>query len=65
MTATAEHPDDERPACHVVPLNDWREHTASCTCWCNPQEDAECEGLWLHNAMDQRELYERGELRPQ
>lgn len=65
MSATAEHPKDERPACHIIPLGDWREHAATCTCWCNPQEDSEVPDLWIHNAMDQRDKYESGELRLQ
>ncbi len=65
MSATAEHPEDALPACHVIPLGDWREHQASCACWCCPQQDDLEPGVWRHNAMDQRERYESGELRLQ
>ncbi len=52
---------DETEAIHIVPLNDLREHTASSKCWCHPREDDEVADMFIHNAMDQRELYERGE----
>ena len=45
---------------HVVPLNDLREHTTSTECWCQPIEDYECPGVWVHHAMDEREQYEKG-----
>jgi hypothetical protein len=51
--------------CHVVPIGDLREHDALRTCWCLPVEDDETPGLWIHNALDQREKYESGELKPQ
>lgn len=48
---------------HVYPLGDLRPHiTQEGKCWCHPIFDDE-EQLVVHNAMDQRELYERGELR--
>ncbi len=50
---------------HVLPIADLREHEASPTCWCHPVEDTETEDLYLHNSLDGREAYERGELQPQ
>lgn len=50
---------------HVVPVDDLREHTCSCTCWCRPVDDHEEPDVWMHNSLDQRERYEKGELRPQ
>lgn len=44
--------------CHVMPLKDLREHVVSEGCWCGPVED---EGVMVHNSMDGREAYERGE----
>lgn len=49
------------PNLHVVPLDDYRDHVGLPNCWCGPVEDDE---VWMHNAMDQREKYETGELRP-
>ncbi len=49
---------------HVVPLNDLREHYTTKTCWCNPSYDEE-DGIIVHNALDQREKYETGELKQQ
>lgn len=49
---------------HVMPIRDLRSHSASPQCWCRPQLDEEVEDLFVHNALDRRELYERGELRP-
>jgi hypothetical protein len=42
---------------HVYPVNDLREHSLT-KCWCRPIED---EGIVIHNSLDARELYERGE----
>jgi hypothetical protein len=53
------------PELHVVPLFDLREHDTSSTCWCRPTEDEETPRLWVHHALDQREKYETGELKPQ
>jgi hypothetical protein len=52
---------------HVYPLNDLRDHDLeSETCWCQPRtEDLENEVVVIHNALDQREKYESGELRLQ
>jgi hypothetical protein len=43
---------------HVIPINDLREHECSEGCWCKPYDD---EGVWVHNSMDGREIYETGE----
>lgn len=42
---------------HVYPVNDLREHSIT-RCWCSPFED---DGVIVHNSLDRRELYERGE----
>lgn len=53
---------------HVVPVNDLREHETSgwlhgVRCWCC-LEVMEEGRLIVHNALDQRERYETGELKP-
>lgn len=45
---------------HVVPTHDLRLHQLDPTCWCNPREDDEVAGSWIHNAADQRERFETG-----
>lgn len=66
MSATVQHPrDQEMERWHIVPINDWRKHEPSCMCWCHPQPDEVDERVWLHNAMDQRDKLERGEIRLQ
>lgn len=52
---------------HVYPVNDLREHvTEGEACWCQPEiDDSGDEQLVIHNALDQRECYETGELKPQ
>ena len=48
---------------HVYPLNDLREHVVDGgECWCRPSETTE--GVIVHNAIDCREEYERGERKP-
>lgn len=42
---------------HVIPVNDLREHCLT-DCWCRPGDD---EGIVVHNSMDGRERFERGE----
>ena len=42
---------------HVVPIGDLREHTLT-DCWCRPYDDG---GITIHNSLDRREFYERGE----
>lgn len=49
---------------HVVPVNDLREHVLCRSCWCHPTVDTDGgEDVVIHNALDQREKYEYGELR--
>jgi hypothetical protein len=45
---------------HVIPIDDWREHELTLTCWCHPVLDE----VVLHNSVDRREEYERGERKP-
>jgi hypothetical protein len=46
---------------HVLPVNDLRGHLESDTCWCRPRREEEgASAIIVHNAMDQRETYERG-----
>ena len=45
---------------HVIPLGDVREHETSNECWCKPQDSASEPGIWVHNALDEREAYETG-----
>ncbi len=43
----------------VYPLDDLREHDIeNDQCWCRPFYD---DNILVHNSMDNRELYERGE----
>jgi hypothetical protein len=42
---------------HVVPVDDLREHSVT-GCWCRPTDD---DGILVHNSLDGREHYERGE----
>jgi len=41
----------------VYPINDLRKHSLR-DCWCRPIDD---EGVTVHNSLDGREVYERGE----
>jgi hypothetical protein len=45
---------------HVLPVDDLREHSMV-DCWCRPFDD---EGAIIHNSLDHREFYERGERKP-
>lgn len=58
--APMDDPDDR----HVVPVNDLREHDSSRSCWCRPTEDEDERHVLIHHSMDQRELYERGDMLP-
>lgn len=49
--------DDDLP--HVVPMNDLRPHDLERSCWCKPFDGG---GVLVHNSLDGREHYERGEL---
>lgn len=49
---------------HVYPLNDTSEHKLDgADCWCNPTIDEE-DHLVIHNAADEREMFEIGERLP-
>lgn len=58
LTAT----DEETNTRHVVPLDDLRPHELTKFCWCAPDflEGTLLPSVIVHNALDQRELYERG-----
>lgn len=45
---------------HVMPVADLREHNCTPLCWCRPLRDDADPEIVLHNAMDRREQYERG-----
>ena len=45
---------------HVYPADDLRNHSLT-NCWCRPTDD---DGIMVHNSLDGRELYERGERKP-
>jgi hypothetical protein len=49
---------------HVHPVNDLREHVVDPIkeCWCSPTVTEE--GIIVHNALDRREQYETGDLKP-
>jgi hypothetical protein len=49
---------------HVMPINDLRPHVDSPDCWCKPTQDDECENVFIHHALDEREKYESGERKP-
>jgi hypothetical protein len=53
-------PNGER---HVIPLSDLRPHADDVDCWCRPTEDAR-DQIFVHHAMDRREDYESGKVRP-
>ena len=48
---------------HVIPINDIQNHILSQECWCQPYEDPDCDGVWIHTSADGRELYEAGVLK--
>ncbi len=62
VSAMVYEPDDTRHF-HIVPIGDLRDHEADPACWCSPTEDPDDLGIWVHNAMDRREEYERGRMR--
>jgi hypothetical protein len=65
MTASAVHPGDEEDFGHIIPLWDFKEHELSCGCWCHPKAHEDYPEIMMHNAMDQRDKLERGEIRIQ
>lgn len=62
-TIPAQVPDDL--ISHSYPVNDLREHdTRRGACWCRPMIVESGFGYAvMHNSMDGREFYERGERR--
>jgi hypothetical protein len=45
---------------HVTPIDDEQEHSEAADCWCHPTaEHDEGSILFVHNAADLREEYER------
>lgn len=45
---------------HVYPVDDMYEHTVENQfCWCQPRYDDE-DRIVVHNAFDEREMYETG-----
>lgn len=50
---------------HVIPRADLRAHDVGRECWCSPEQDVEQPCVFIHNSLDRREEYERGELRLQ
>lgn len=58
---------DEDRVTHVTPLNDLRDHhhNSRGKCWCRPYIECDDNGwLVLHNSMDGRESFERGDRLP-
>jgi hypothetical protein len=49
---------------HLVPCCDLRRHQLDPICWCNPQEDEDAAGFWIHNSADGREHFETGQRAP-
>ncbi len=45
---------------HVYPVDDLRAHSVT-DCWCQPFDE---DGISVHNSLDKREFYERGERKP-
>ena len=62
MTASAVYPGDDEALCHIIPVGDFKEHELSCGCWCRPRPHTEYPDVILHNAMDQRDRFENGEM---
>lgn len=45
-----------RPEVHVMPVDDYRPHDFTPTCWCGATPDDEC--VVTHNSLDHREQFE-------
>lgn len=43
---------------HVMPENDWKEHTSSINCWCHPTRSVDEDKAIIHNSLDGREVQE-------
>ena len=50
---------------NVIPLEDYRPHDNTEACWCTPRRDPDEPRVIVHNSLDGREQYERGELQLQ
>lgn len=40
---------------HVMPVDDFREHACSPSCWCGPVHDEDEPSVWIHSSLDGRE----------
>jgi hypothetical protein len=51
-----------KPTLHVVPVDDYYEHTESVLCSCRPKVQISVDGalIVIHNSFDRRELFEPG-----
>lgn len=53
---------------HWIPHNDSHQHEPHGECWCCPELEDECDEeelpIFVHNAHDQRELYEQRRRKP-
>lgn len=60
--AVAGEPEEYLGPVHIFPCDDLRPHDTEhgLGCWCRPFED---DGMIVHNSMDGREAFERGERR--
>ena len=45
---------------HIIPRNDLRPHIKTTKCWCRPSLYPDNDRVIVHNALDRRELHERG-----
>lgn len=59
------YPADQAGDFHVTPHCDLRPHLLAMCCWCRPERDSEEPSVVMHNALDQRERYESGEIKLQ
>lgn len=73
MIDTDEHvievvPPFARNVQHLTPTGDLREHVHDerGKCWCRPAIECGGDGVWyvVHNSMDGREAFERGDRQP-
>lgn len=60
MSGSALHPDELLARAHVIPLDDFREHECSTGCWCHPRPLPDAPEVYVHRALDGRELYAEG-----
>lgn len=45
----------DRIRIHIIPANDWRDHTLSRACWCEPTPAIVHPDIIMHNSADHRE----------